>query len=466
MAHSNPPAPRRPLRTALDQARHAPGLPFAHLLAPAQVEEALQREGITWRERLFTPLVTLYVFLGQLFDPDPSCRQAVARYLAYRLSQGQRACSADPGAYGKARGRLPEAVLRRLARDTGQAAHAQAQPEWRWRGRPVKLVDGTTCSMPDTPRNQQAYPQPPSQQPGLGFPLVRVVVVFSLAVGTALDAALGRYQGKQQGEPSLWRTLQGALQPQDVLLADRYYCSYWEVARAQACGADVVFRMHQRRRVDFRRGRRLGADDHVVSWARPARPAWMERATYAALPRTLTVREVRAAVPQRGFRTQVVTLVTTLLDAGAVPRLDLAALYRQRWQAELDLRSLKQTLQLDVLRGQSPEMVRKEIWGRLLVYNLIRTAMARAAAAHACRPRELSFKGAQQTLNAFAEVLRRATDAERPALEAALWAALATHRVGHRPNRYEPRARKRRPKPYPLLREPRDRARQRMAATS
>jgi hypothetical protein len=459
VAHATP-APRcrqaRPLRDDLAQ---APGLPFADLLSPAQVQQALDQEGVSFRDRLFTPLVTLWVFLSQVLDPDGSCRAAVARFLAWRAARKLPPCSPDPSAYCKARGRLPEGVLARLARATGRQAQDQAPPPWRWDGRTVKVVDGSTLSMPDTPANQAAYPQSASQRPGLGFPIARVVVLFSLAVGTVLNAALGRYQGKGTGETALFHTLHDDLQEGDILLADRYYGSYWELALVRQRGADLVTRLHQRRRADFRTGRRLGPEDHVVTWDKPPRPDWMDVATYAALPGALEVREVRVRVAQRGFRTQVFVAVTTLRDGEAFPRTDIAVLYRMRWLAEVDLRALKQTLAMDVLRCQSPEMMRKEVWAHLLAYNLVRGLMAQAAREAKVLPLRLSFKGAVQAVNAFAAVWQAAKPGERTEVGARLRAAVAEHRVGDRPNRSEPRARKRRPKEYPLLKHPREKAR-------
>lgn len=464
MPHSKPQRLGRQLASHLQHVQASDGLPFAPLLDPEQVREAVRAEAVSFRERLFSPLVTLSVFLSQLFDPDHSCRQAVARFLAWRLASGQSACSADSSAYGKARGRLPEGVLRRLTRQTGQARHQQAPQAWQWHGRRVKVVDGTTVSMPDTPANQAAYPQPSCQKPGLGFPLARVVVIFSLAVGTVLEAALGRYQGKEQGETALLRTLLDTFEPDDLLLSDRYFCTYWNLAWASQHHVDMVARSQQLRPADFRRGRRLGKDDHVIVWTKPKKcPDWMAADTYAAMPATLTIRQVRVAVRQAGFRTDSIVVVTTLLDAQAFPKDELTNLYRARWQAELHLRSLKPILQMDILRGQTPEMVRKEIWGHLLAYNLIRTVMACAAEAQDLSPGEISFKGTLQTLNAFAPYLRVGSADQQSALFAELLTAVATHRVGNRPDRYEPRKRKRRPKPLPLLTETRAKAKAKMA---
>jgi Transposase DDE domain len=441
------------------QFAQADGLPFADVLTPRRLQRALDEEGACWREKVFTPVLTLWAFLAQVISPDGSCRAAVARVLAWLVATGQPPCTPKTDPYCKARARLPEPLLRRLARETGEALHREAPAGWLWKGRRVKLVDGTTVSMPDTEANQQAYPQNPSQAKGLGFPLARLVVVFCLATGAALDAALGRYQGKQTGENALLRTLEGALQPRDVLLADRYYGGYFDIALAQKRGADAVVRLHQLRRCDLRRGRRLGPGDHAVAWAQPRRPEWMDEAAYRSLPDRLAVREVRVRVAQPGFRTRSLVVVSTLLDAAEVPAQDLAELYRARWHAELDLRSLKVTLGMDVLRCKAPEMVRKEVWAHLVSYNLIRAVMAQAAQENGCAPRELSFKGTLQTLVAFAERLLGAGRRAAEELRGWLWAAAGAHQVGDRPDRVEPRARKRRPKDYPHLHRPRHQAR-------
>lgn len=447
-------------RHRLDQ---APGLPMARHLPAETIQKALDQENVSFRDRLFSPCVTLWVFLSQLLDPDHSCRQAVARLVAFRAALGLAPCSPNTSAYCKARQRLSEGVLTRLTRQTGQDLLERAPARWLWKGRTVKIVDGTTVSMPDTPENQQAYPQPRSQKPGLGFPLARLVVVFSLAVGTVLDAALGRYRGKETGETALFRSLHDGLSEGDVVVADRYYGSYFELATLRARGIDLVTRLHQRRRADFRHGERLGSDDHLVLWSKPARPAWMDEGDYARLPPWLLVRETRVHVQQRGFRTKVLVIATTLWDHVQFRRADLAALYRARWQAELDLRSLKNTLQMDILRCTTPEMVRKEVWGHLLAYNLIRAAMAAAAEQEQVEPWEISFKGALQTFNAFLPHLRVAEGEEVARLLREMVKAIGHHRVGDRPDRYEPRAVKRRPKQYPRLTVPRAKARARLA---
>ena len=437
--------------------------PFSAVLTVQDIVDLIGQECVETADRIFTPVVTLWTFLSQIHSDDPSCRAAVARLNATRVAQGLAPCSPLTGGYCKARQRLPETLLSRLVPVSGQRLQQQTPRAWHWHGRAVKLVDGSGVSMPDTEANQQAYPQPGSQKPGLGFPVARLVVVFSLACGAVLAAAVGRIKGPQSSETMLFHSLHAHLERDDVVLADRFYCSYWEVALLLRRGIDIVTRLHQRRQVDFRGGRRVGREDQVVSWTKPKRPAWMDEATYAGLPATMDVRVLRVCVPQRGFRTRVVLVATTLLDAQVYPKEDLAGLYRARWHAELDLRSIKQTMQMDVLRCKTPAMVRKEIWGHLLVYNLLRAAMAQAALGYGLVPRQVSLQGTRQTLAAFHSLLAQMPSTERESVVYIVLGAIASHRVGTRTDRYEPRACKRRPKPYPLLRVPRQQARARLA---
>jgi hypothetical protein len=421
----------------------------------------------TTRDRIFTPLVTLATFLGQIVAEDHSCQAALDRLIAWRLAQGLPACSADTGGYCKARQRLPEALLPRLARDTADRLGDHVPMTWLFHGRRVVIADGTTVSMPDTPENQAAYPQHGLQQPGCGFPLARIVVLIALATGGVLDAAIGAGKGKLTGEMALVRSLHGRLKRGDVLLADSYYSSFDEVVTLAGIGVDVVMRQHGGRPVDFRRGERLGREDHRVTWQRSRnRPGWMSREEFAALPRVLAMRELRVRVDKPGFRTRVFVVVTTLLAPATSPAGELAALYRQRWHAELDIRSIKQTLGMDVLRCKSPEMVRKEVSGHFLVYNLIRGVMAEAARRHELLPRRLSFQGARQMIEGFRVELNRAGSDKMAGLVVGLLAVITTLRVGDRPDRYEPRVRKRRPKAYPRMHEPRKVLKERLAKAS
>lgn len=460
MSQCNSLIPVRPACATRQELRRAHGLPFAEHLPEGLIHRTARGLGVCFRDRIYTPAVTLLTFLSQVLDHDHSCRQAVARLLAFRSARGLRPCSPDTGAYCKARGRLPEKLLQELTRRTGRRVAEQAPAAWLFKGRPVKVVDGTGLSMPDTKANQKAYPKSKKLPAGVGFPLLRLVVVFSLAVGTVLEAALGRRSGKGTGEQSLFRSLWEQFEPGDVVLADRLYGDFFTLARARACGIDVVTRPAAGRAPIRFHGRH--ADNLRICWIKPPRPDWMSRREYDRLPHYLYLRAVRVLVRQPGFRTKRLVLVTTLLDAAAVTGADVADLYRRRWQAELHLRALKQGLQMDILRGKSPAMVRKEVWAHLLVYNLVRLVMARAAVAAGVRADEVSFTGALQTLNAFLPEMRavQTQDDAQVLWEVLLW-AVGEHRVGQRPDRYEPRAVKRRPKHFPRLSEPREAARRR-----
>lgn len=453
---------RSHVRRHLDSLRHDPARLFAGLIDSALVEEALAREGVRWRDCLFTPMVTLWTFLSQVLCPDHSCRAAVARLSARLVARGEAPCSPETGPYCKARRRLPSGVLSSLARRIGRDAEGRAPADWGWKGRRVLLVDGATVSMPDTEDNQRAFPQLAVQKPGLGFPLARLVAIISLATGTVRDLALGPAKGKQTGETALFRSLWECLDRGDIVLGDCTFASYFGIAPLLGHGVDVLSRAHQRRKVDFRRGLRLGVTDHVARWARPDRPDWMDEATYDRLPDQIEVRELRVRVEQAGFRVDELVLVTTLLDPEAFPKEEVAALFFQRWNIELDLRSIKVEMQMEVLRCKTPEMVEKEVWAHLLAYNLVRATMGRSAEVHGTEPRRLSFKGAMQTLRAFAEAISSSGSCQRGELEAEMLRAIARHRVGDRPDRVEPRAKKRRPKPHRLLTVPRHEARKRL----
>jgi hypothetical protein len=448
----------------------AAGLPFAAVLTEEEVDEALAAEGVTFGEldgSVYTPALTLWGWLSQVLQTGElrSCSAAVSRIIVLLLALGRDPCSSDTGAYCRARAKLPAVVLRRLAVQVGQKLEEQAPADWLWHGRHVKLADGSTLTTPDTPANQAAYPQSTAQKPGLGFPIVRMVVLLSLATGLLCDMALGPYAGKETGENALLRTVWDALSPGDILLADRLYCSYCLLALALQRNVDCVLRQHQRRKTDFRRGQCIAKGDHVVVWRRPPRPEWMDEATYATIPATLRLREILVEVHERGFRVEKLVVVTTLLDEKRYPAEDLAQLYQYRWNAELDLRSLKQSLAMDHLRCQSPEMVRKEIWTAWLGYNLIRKSIAQAALLHGKLPRQIGFAGARQAIAASWDRLSDATPPMIGQLATVQFETIASHEVGNRPNRVEPRAVKRRPKPHKLLTKPREEARKELLAS-
>lgn len=446
------------------------GLPFSDALCERRIEQAFAAEGIAFgksdeEEAVYTPAVTLWAFLSQMLHSgvERSCVAAVARVAVLWAMMGKKICDGNTGAYCRARHKLTEEVLDRLTREVAEACEQQVQPDWLWHGRHVWLVDGTTVSMPDTPENQAVYPQHTAQQPGLGFPILRLVALISLATGMLRDVALGPYAGKETGEPALLRQLFARLQPGDVVLADRCYCGWFLIVLLQELGVDVVVRLHQLREADFRRGDRLGKGDHLAEWPRPARPDWMDEATYARMPAHLTVREIAVQVQEPGFRTESFVVVTTLIDAQEHPRQAVAQLYHQRWLVELDIRSIKSQLSLDVLRCKTPAMVHKELRTGLLAYNLIRQTMLQAAVDAKCSPRSLSFTAALQLLAAV-ELVAVLTDGDLGLLIRLHREHIASHRVGNRSGRIEPRAIKRRPKPHDLLTEPRATARARLLA--
>src|SRR5687767_13979844 len=272
-------------------------LPFTDVLTEGAVAQALTAIN-GWLDRIFSPLVTLWVFLGQVLSADHSCRAAVARLLAHRLARGQRPCSARTGGYCQARQRLPESFFADVACSVGHALDDQAQRRWPWQGRRVYLFDGTTVTMPDTPASQAAYPQVHNQKPGLGFPIARVGAVISLACGAVVNLGFSRYAGKGQGEVSLLRRLWDVLAPGDVLLGDRLMSGWVGMHLLKERGVDTVSRLSAHRRADFRKGTRLGPDDHLVQWKKPTSIRSVDRRTYNSLPDAITVLEARFRVEQ------------------------------------------------------------------------------------------------------------------------------------------------------------------------
>jgi hypothetical protein len=432
------------------------------LLTEQDIQQACDEQGVCFAQaehHIWTPALTVWALLSQCLSDSKSCVAAVARALVLRVSLGLTPCSEATGAYCKARAKLPVPLLRRLATQLGERLERQAPASWRWKGRRVLLGDGTTASAPDTKENQAEYPQPKTQKPGLGFPLIRLVVLLGFATAALVDAAIGPWSGKENGEMALLRQLLGCILAGDILVADRASCSYWLMADLLQRDGDGVFRMHQSRHYDFSTGQRLGHDDHVVEWARPARPDWMDKQTYHAVPKTMQIREIRFRVNRPGYRSREIIVATTLLDAKQYSKQDLAELYGYRWRVELKIRDIKQTLSMDVLRGKTPEMLRREIWGHLLAYNLIRQVMAQAALQKGLSPRRISFAGAKQTMDAFRVALQGSEGNLWRHLVKAMLIAIAGHRVGNRAGRCEPRQLKRRPKTFPMMTKPRVEAR-------
>jgi hypothetical protein len=402
------------------------------------------------RERLFPPTETLSIFLAQARNEDRSCQAVVNQAVVTRMLSGLPDCSTHTGAYCRARQRLPTAMVTSLACATGRLMSERVPAAWRWCGRPVRLVDGTTVAMPDTAVNQVVYPQPGSQKPGLGFPLCRLVGILCLSSGAVLNAATGPYQGKGSGEQALLRSLLNTLAEGDILLGDAFFATYFLLCALQERGVDGVFEQlgARKRKTDFGLGHRLGQRDHLITWDKPKlKPAWMSQEDFDQAPDTLTLREL-----QRGGK----IIVTTLLCPKQTPKAALKQLYRSRWHIELDLRAIKTTLGMEMLSCKTPAMIIKEIWVYLLAYNLIRLLMLQAASLSDVLPRQLSFKHALQLWNAC-ERCRLAID--NGSLQR-LFVLIVQQRVGNRRGRVEPRAVKRRPKPYPLLTKQRQIARE------
>lgn len=435
-------------RKAIGQeVRQSQAVDFFNVLTGPELLEQTEAHLPAHRERLYPPTVTLSMFMKQALSDDRSCQRAVNAWAAQRTAEGLSVQSIRTGAYCRARQRLPTQMVKALVRASGALLCHKAQQRWRWRGRSVKLVDGTCISMPDTPQNQICYPQPSTQAKGVGFPLARLVGVICLATGAVLDAVMGPHAGKGHSELDLFRGLLDTLGPGDVLLADALYCNYFMISSLQAAGVDVLFEQHGCRITDFRRGTVLARRDHCVRWRKPQRPAWMTRSQYTALPDEILVREVKVNAR---------VLVTTMINHREVRKGELSRLYAMRWNVELDLRNIKTTLKMEVLSCLSPQMVQKEMWVYLLAYNLVRLLMAQAAHSAGMHPREVSFK---HTVQIWTEWIARSLIGRRLTTRPDLLRLIAQLKVGNRPGRLEPRARKRRPKPYQWLKVPRITAR-------
>lgn len=411
----------------------------------SKVEELLPEH----RERLYPPTETLSMFLTQTMSADRSCQNAVNQSVIQRFASGMSAGSVRTGAYCRARQRLPLDMVRDLSCYLGDQMHNNCPDSWRWQGRAVKLIDGTTVTMPDTPENQAVFPQQRGQKPGLGFPICRLVGVTCLASGALLTAAIGRFNGKGGDEQTLLRTLENSFVTDDLILGDAFFATYFFIAAMQAKGVDILMEQHgaRRKNTDFRRGQKLAQRDHLITLIKPKiRPSWMTEIDYQAAPESITVRELKAGGK---------IMVTTMTCAKTYPKDSLKSLYKNRWSVEVDLRDIKDTLGMNILSCKSPEMAVKEIWVYLLAYNLIRLMMAQSALLADFSPRKMSFKHCLQLWLIGLQQLDTADEAQM--IE--LLRLMSQQRVGNRPGRIEPRAVKRRPKAFPLLTKPRALAR-------
>jgi hypothetical protein len=437
------------------------GLPFGRLLTRDYVLGVLADEGHTYRSRVFCPLVTLWGWLSQCLSQDKSLNEAVSRILAHRVATGLPICSASSASYSDARGRFPLAVMQRMAKEIGRKVHDSADDSWNWHGREVFLADGTGLTMPDTPENQLAYPQTGQSLPGLGFPIMRAVAVISLATGAVIDLAFDKYQGKGTGELNLLRRLMDNFKRGDVVVADRYYPSYSTVADFAERGVDLVSVSHHARQVDFSAGHVLGPKDHIVDWRRPQLRGYrMDADQHRAQAKAVSVREFEIEIEGRSGGKEAVIIVTTITDP-TISQKELSDLYWQRWNCELDIRSIKHSLHMDVLRSKTPDMVRKEIWCHLLANNLLRGTMVESAKRSDVLPRQLSVKGTMQAVESFTPAMMAVGNSD--AMYNALLTTVAAHRVGNRPGRLEPRFKKRRPAWSMYMTIPRHKSKRRLA---
>jgi hypothetical protein len=416
----------------------------------SKVEELLPEEH---RERQFPPTEALSMFLAQAMREDRSCQKAVNDAAVKRVVSGLSPCSTATGGYCQARKRLSLEMVSTLACYTGELMSGEVPAQWRWYGKRVRLIDGATATLPDTPANQASYPQQSGQKPGLGFPIVRIVGIICLSSGALLNASVGSCSGKGSGEQTLLRGMLDTFSAGDVVMGDALFATYFLLASLIEKGVDGVFEQQgaRKRVTDFRRGEQLGPKDHLIHLPKPKqKPDWMSQEDYESAPECITVRELE---------TKSKVLVTTLLSPKTYQKHKIKALYKKRWHVEVDLRHIKTTLGMETLSCKTPQMVEKEMWVYFLAYNLIRLLMAQSALLADILPRQLSFKHTVQLWLAWSQNTQ-ATGSQ--ADEGILFILIAQRTVGNRPGRVEPRAVKRRPKPFPLLMKQREKAREKI----
>ena len=442
-------------------------LPFASMLDNEWIQEVFRKHQSLFGG-IFHTTIVLWAFLSQVLrdGKEASCQSAVSRISAFLIRAGKKPPTSDTGDYCRARSKLSELAVKEVCLGVATQAQSNAKPQWLWKIRNAYLVDGFTFQMPDTPKNQLAYPQHTAQKPGLGFPIARSTGLISLATGALVNAAFGRYKGKGTGETALFKQLLGSLKKGDVVVADRHYCSYWLIWALMQMGVHICFRKHQARHTDFRKGQRLGKQDHIVSWEKGTRPEWMSKEEYALLPDEITLREIRYVIDEPGRKQEPFIVVTTMLDIQgeeAVTRDEIAELFGYRWNIELDIRSIKTFMNLGHVRCKTPEMVHREFWTTMLAYNLIRTTIALAANLYGKRPRQISFVSAcQYVLSSWqvAHTIKDAVQLENYCRE--MLKAISQCVVGDRPGRFEPRVVKRRRDQYKKMTKPRSELRKRL----
>ncbi len=423
----------------------------------AAVGESECSSEFTSRARIYTPEMTTIMFCNQIVSSDFSLQHCVTRLNVDRARQGLSPVSHNTGSLAEARARLPVGILKSAGRAVALNMEETAAEQWLWNGFNIKIIDGTTLTASDTPANQEVYPQHAKQPVGGGQPLIKMVVITSFRTGAFLDCAFGPSKGKGTGEQSLAWPLLHHFSKNDLALADSYYSSYFNMARLKRQGSQFVFHAHGARKIDFRKGEKLGKKDHIVTLKRPTCPTWMTKDEYEQYPTEIKIRQVLIVLAQKGFRPTRLTIETSLLDCKAFPAVALADIYAERWQVELRLREIKSVLGMEHLNVKSPEMIEKTIWAFLLSYNEIRRLMLVAGHCLKIKPTYFSFKNAIRAFEMWGPELGRAkTEAESDKVMISMLAQIAAVEVGKRPNRREPRRRKRRPKTSKYIQKPRN----------
>ena len=425
---------------------------IAESLSPQTVCEVMASLKLSFRNRIFNPFVTLFAFLSQVFDDDSSCRQAVASTSLRLLARQGKSCSLGTSSLCKAKARLPVAFYEEISKRIAIGLESQREDQWTWRHGNVKLVDGTGLSMPDTAANQKKFPR----AKGASFPVVRLLGVFSLATGGFIGGALSAWSGKGVGELTLLRQLWNHFDRGDTLLGDGLYANYWVLASALERGVGVVAEFNKRSwgRINRKNG------DQIIEIKKPVKPKSMNKSDYAQIPGIVRVRIVKLCCAPKGFRVKTKFILTTHLSSKEISADEILSLYKKRWQVELHLRSIKTLLGMDILKGQGPDMVQKEIWTHLIAYNLIRIKMLQIGRSHKKPPINFSFRATQQVLSLLRQVASLGINIKE--IEPKLLELLSIHTIGKRPDRFEPRAIKRRKKNFALLKGPRDAARRKL----
>jgi hypothetical protein len=439
-----------------------PSLPFGDILSAGRVRKLFadndalfgSGENTVWNTGL-----TLWSFISQVLGDGKqrSCNAAVTHAIRYCLEHGLEPPGAHSGDYCRARKKLNAAVVKQFACHIAQKMSHASPDCWLWLGKRVKLVDGFTFTMPDTPDNQAGFPQSNSQKSGIGFPIARACVVLSLACACMEAIAIGTYAGKNASEMALLRQVIGIFKPGEVLLADRYFCSFWILAMLKSRGVDVCMRLHQLRNPDLSKVQWLGENDYIDTWYRPQKANWMSQELYDSIPQQMPIRIVMLEAIENS-RVESLDIVTTFLNPREYPASDIARLFGYRWNVELDIRGIKQSLNLDHVRCKSPQMVERELWTTLLAYNLVRWVCAQSAMVHDKLPRQMSFTIACNVL--LSQWLMPPDKSIRQTLGQHNLFQIACNEVADRPGRIEPRVVKRRPKPYPLMTKPRNQYKQ------